>query len=83
MGASGTMAENDRSITWTTSGSPSAMSKALARRLSNFCPLACTSNCPASVAMTPSLLSCSFTLRSDRMMAIGATSTAIHRPMTR
>ena len=36
MGASGTMAENDRSITWTTSGSPSAMSSALARRLSNF-----------------------------------------------
>ena len=40
MGASGTMAENDRSMTWTTSGSPSAMSRALARRLSNLCPRA-------------------------------------------
>ena len=87
---------NDRSITSITSGSPSAISNALASRLSNFCPRACTSRSAASwsavrtasvnsrvrVATTVSVLSCSLMLRRNNNATTGAINTANHAAVT-
>ena len=94
-GVPGAMEAKDRSTTSMTSGSPSAMSRALASRLSNFCPLPSASRSAAwwsaertasvhsrvSVATTVSVLACSRRFR--RATTSGAINSSNHPPVTR